>query len=130
LEIANLGANVVSYADQSVNPQTTYYYRVRAYNAGGFSAYTGVVNATTPAAPQPTAADIVLWASEAPVRVGQWSVVSDASAAGGSRISNPDAGVPKIVNPVANPTHYFEMTFNDQAGVDYRLWLSGKAQAD
>jgi acid phosphatase len=130
LEIANLGANVVSYADQSVNPQTTYYYRVRAYNGGGFSAYTGVVNATTPAAPQPTAADIVLWASEAPVRVGQWSVVSDASAAGGSRISNPDAGVPKIVNPVANPTHYFEMTFNAQAGVDYRLWLRGKAQAD
>lgn len=130
VEIANLGANVTSYADLSVGPQLTYYYRLRSLNAGGFSPYTSVVSATTPASPQPSGSDIVLWASEASVKVGQWSAVADASAAGGNRIFNPDAGVPKIVNPVANPADYFEMTFNAQAGVDYRLWMRGKALSD
>ncbi len=129
-EIANLAADVISYSDQQVASQNTYYYRVRAFNAGGFSGYTNVVNATTPAAPPPAASDVVLWASEAPVKVGRWSSVSDNSAAGGNNIFNPDAGLPKIISPAANPPDYFEMTFTAQAGLDYRLWMRGRAQND
>ncbi|MFN2531074.1 MAG: IPT/TIG domain-containing protein [Pyrinomonadaceae bacterium] len=129
-EIANLGANTISYSDQSVSPQHTYYYRVRAFNPGGFSPYTSAVNATTPAPPQPSGSDVVLWAGEASVKIGNWSIVADSTAAGGNRIWNPDAAVPKIVNPAANPTNYFELTFNAQGGVDYRLWMRGKAQSD
>jgi hypothetical protein len=57
-------------------------------------------------------------------------VVNDGTAAGGKRISNPDAGAAKLVTPLANPTNYFEMTFNATAGVDYRLWIRSRAQND
>jgi hypothetical protein len=74
------------------------------------------------------AAELVLYAAEAPVKAGNWSVVSDSSAAGGSRLHMPDQGAAKLGQPLANPSHYFEMTFNAQAGRPYRLWLRGKAQ--
>src|SRR5262249_46238377 len=55
------------------------------------------------------------------------SVVSDATAAGGARMSNPDAGAAMLSQPLAKPKTYFEITFTAQAGVPYRLWLRGKA---
>ncbi|MFL6213183.1 MAG: IPT/TIG domain-containing protein [Blastocatellia bacterium] len=81
--------------------------------------------------PLPTpATDVVLYASEAPTRVGNWQAVADSTAAGGARIWNPDAGVAKITTPLANPPSYFEMTFNAQAGTAYHLWMRGRAQND
>jgi hypothetical protein len=62
--------------------------------------------------------------------VGAWSVVNDGTAAGGKRISNADAGAAKLSAPLANPAHYFEMTFNASAGVDYRMWIRGRALND
>ena len=53
VEIADLGANVVLYSpDTGLTPNTTYYYRVKAYNGDGDSAYSNTANATTEAAPQ------------------------------------------------------------------------------
>ncbi len=46
-EIATVGANVTSYSSMSLNPNTAYSYRVRAYNTGGNSAYSNVADATT-----------------------------------------------------------------------------------
>ncbi|HEX5732940.1 MAG TPA: hypothetical protein VF131_08915, partial [Blastocatellia bacterium] len=78
-------------------------------------------------AAQTGATNIVLYASEA-TRVGNWQVVSDATAAGGARINNPDQGAAKRTTALANPADYFEMTFNAQANTPYRLWIRGKAQ--
>ena len=47
-QVASVGANVTSWADSGLVPGSTYWYRVRAYNAHGSSAYTGVATATTP----------------------------------------------------------------------------------
>jgi hypothetical protein len=47
-QIDTVGANITSYNDTSVAQLTTYYYRVRAYNSGGTSAYTNTANDTTP----------------------------------------------------------------------------------
>jgi hypothetical protein len=55
VQIATVGANVTSYSNTNGAPNTKYYYRVRAHNSGGNSAYSNVANATTydvaPAAP-------------------------------------------------------------------------------
>jgi acid phosphatase len=129
-EIASPSANQVSFADVQVSPQQTFYYRIRAFNTSGFSPYSNVASATTPQLPPPSVNDIVLWAGEAPVKVGNWTTVADSTAAGGVRIASQDLGAPKRTTALANPTDYFEMTFNAQAGTDYRIWVRGKAQSD
>ncbi|MEN8126944.1 MAG: putative Ig domain-containing protein, partial [Planctomycetota bacterium] len=48
VEIATVGADVTSYSDTTVRKGTTYYYRVRATNGDGDSAYSNEANATTP----------------------------------------------------------------------------------
>jgi titin len=54
-QIATVGAGVQSYNNTGLSANTTYYYRVRAYNAAGDSGYTNEASATTlpppPAAP-------------------------------------------------------------------------------
>ena len=46
-EIAQVGANVVSYADTTVYPARYYYYRVRAFDATRWSSYTNIAEALT-----------------------------------------------------------------------------------
>ena len=74
--------------------------------------------------------DIVLYAADASSRAGNWQVESDSTAASGRRMRIPDAGLPKLTTPLANPSHYFEITFNAQAGIPYRFWMRGNAQAN
>lgn len=47
-QIATVGAGVNAYKNTGLSRNTTYRYRVRAYNAGGNSAYSNIVSATTP----------------------------------------------------------------------------------
>jgi hypothetical protein len=46
--IATVGANVTSYSNTGLTPETTYYYRILAYNAGGNSVYSNEANVTMP----------------------------------------------------------------------------------
>ena len=47
VQIATVGTNVTSFTDTGLARSTTYYYRVRAYNSGGNSAYSNVGSAKT-----------------------------------------------------------------------------------
>jgi len=47
-EIATVGSISTTYSDTDITSDITYYYRVRAYNANGYSMYTNEVGATTP----------------------------------------------------------------------------------
>jgi len=51
VEIATVGANVVSYVDAGLPNATAYSYRLRAYNAAGNSGYSNTASGTTPPAP-------------------------------------------------------------------------------
>ena len=73
--------------------------------------------------------EVILLASQAPT-LRNWSVVSDTSAAGGARLQSADLGAPKLATAAASPTRYFEMTFQADAGVPYRLWIRGRAEGN
>lgn len=89
-EIHTTAADVTSYSNTSLTPGTTYYYRVRAYNAGGFSAYTSTVNATTTGtAPVAIEAESLTRRSSSGSSV---SDISDGSASGGERVQVTDTG--------------------------------------
>lgn len=45
--IATVGPNVTTYTNTGLTPNTTYSYRVRAYNADGFSAYSNILTTKT-----------------------------------------------------------------------------------
>ena len=103
----------------------------------GAPAPTPVPTPTPAPAPVPTPApvpansgDIVLYAKNARTITGAWALVDDATAAGGVRIANPDAGVPKLTVAAAAPASYFELPFTAESGRPYRLWIRGKAQND
>ena len=53
--VATLGANTTSATGGAVSAQTSYYYRVRAYNSAGSSAYSNTLRVTTTSGTLPTA---------------------------------------------------------------------------
>jgi endonuclease/exonuclease/phosphatase family metal-dependent hydrolase len=75
---------------------------------------------------------IVIWAGDVPDTrtFGNWARVFDGSAAGDTVLQHSNAGAARIDTPLANPTHYFEMSFPAQAGVPYRLWMRSKADSN
>jgi hypothetical protein len=99
-------------------------------NSGATATASVLITVTNSPPIPPGPNDIVLYASEAPVKAGNWTVVTDTTAAGGARLRNPNAGAARIDTALANPVHYFEMTFDAQSGTGYRLWIRGKADSD
>ena len=63
LSIATLGANSQAYSDSSVQPNTLYYYRVRATNSSGSSLPSNSASTTSPNGPPPPLAPSGLTAS-------------------------------------------------------------------
>ena len=74
--------------------------------------------------------DIVLQASNPSAKAGGWNIGPDHTAFGGAKIRDGDAGKAKIETAKASPSDYFELTFSATAGVPYRLWVHGIADAD
>ena len=110
----------------------TFIARVTVTDNGGATSSSSVTITATGSTtiPPTTSPNVVLYASEATTKVGNWQVVSDSTAAGGARLHNPDQGAPKRTTALASPADYFEMSFNAQANIPYRLWVRGKAQSD
>ncbi len=121
----------------SLNPGTTYYWKIVSKTMANVTAEGDVWSFTTggtPLPPPPTGAtgegDIVLYAGQATTLAGTATIVADATAAGGSRLEFPDHGAAKVSTALASPANYFEMSFDAQAGIPYHLWIRGRAQGD
>jgi FtsP/CotA-like multicopper oxidase with cupredoxin domain len=56
--VASVGVDETTHSDTGLSPDTTYWYRVRAFNGSGTSAYSNTASATTSQAGQPTAVDV------------------------------------------------------------------------
>lgn len=97
-------------------------------NLGSTATRAATIVVTNPTLPP--GSEVVLYASNAPVRAGRWNRIAESSAAGSNCLWNPDAGVPKLTTPLASPVDYFEMSFYAVAGNPYRLWMRAKAQND
>jgi endonuclease/exonuclease/phosphatase family metal-dependent hydrolase len=73
--------------------------------------------------------EVVLHTSTATTS-GNWSRVSDSSAAGSVRLANTDRNAAKVSVALASPVDFFELTFQASAGVPYRLWMRGNAASN
>lgn len=118
-------------------PGTTIYWKIVSRTLANLASSGDVwsfTTAGTPAPPPPNAAagtgDVVLYAAEATVRSGGWTIFPDSTAAGGARLSHPNASASKLVSPLGEPTDYFDLTFDAQAGIPYRLWIRARADLD
>jgi phosphatidylserine/phosphatidylglycerophosphate/cardiolipin synthase-like enzyme len=80
--------------------------------------------------PPSASGDILLHPADATVIVGNWVRQTDATAATGASLVNPDRVAAKIATASAAPADYFEMTFTAVANTPYRLWIRGKAARD
>ena len=113
---------------------TTYYWRVTgktmALRTRTSATFTFTTSGQAPPPPTNGTAEVVLYASKAPVRIGNWQVVADSTAAGSARMRNPNLGAAKIAAASATPESYFEMSFYAEAGRPYQIWLRGKADSN
>jgi hypothetical protein len=61
---------------------------------------------------------------------GAWQSVADQSAANHRRVWHPNANAAKQVDPLANPTNFFEVQFVADPTQEYKLWVRLKAEGD
>ena len=75
--------------------------------------------------------EVVLYAGvDGPQLHGAWTVMADSTAAGGARLTHPNAYAAKFPTPLANPAHYVDLTFEAAADTPYFFYLRGKAHAN
>lgn len=117
--------------DSTTVTNGTHALEVRAADAAGNSTLSAAVAATVSNA-LAGSGDIVLYAADVPAAsiFGRWQREADATAAGGAKLRNPNAGAAKRTTALAAPADYFEMTFSAPANVPYHLWVRGRADAD
>jgi hypothetical protein len=101
---------------------------LRAYDVDG-----NRVNSTRTVTTSPAPGggpDVVIHAADVPAGsvVGRWTFVADATAADGVRLQTANQGVKETAS--ATPSHYFEATFQADAGASYHVWLRLKADGN
>jgi titin len=126
--LTNTAANVTSYADTGLNPVTTYYYRVFAFNTGGSSLATFIVSATTPdfipAAPSALSATAIsatqinlAWTDNANNETG-FNIYRSTDGINFSLLTNVAANVTSYSNTGLVPatTYYYRVTASNATG--------------
>jgi hypothetical protein len=144
-QIALLAENQVSYTDTGLNASTTYYYRVRAYNANGDSDYSNTTQATTfsvvsgPAAPSAlnvnatSSSSISLtWSDNSNDESGFELERSTAEFSGFTLITSPNADQTSYTDSGLTPatTYYYRIrAYNNDGDSDYSNTAGATTQA-
>jgi hypothetical protein len=129
-QIATVGANVTSYDDTGLTPDTTYTYRVRAYNANGDSGFSNEDSATTFAVannPPVAVNDTASTQEDTPVTVDvlandsdpdgdPLSVISNQDPGNGTAVINGDDTITYTPDPGYSGTDSFTYTISDGNG--------------
>jgi endonuclease/exonuclease/phosphatase family metal-dependent hydrolase len=76
------------------------------------------------------AQEVVLHSTDVTTIKGNWTRVSDSSAASSQSMSSADNGWSSTSQPQASPADYFEASFTAQAWVKYRVWIRARAKND
>ena len=123
------GLTSSSFAPGALAPGTTYFWKVTAVSSGGSTAaavwsFTTGSGGGTP--------EVVIYASDvtAANRHGAWTLAADATAAGGQKLSNPDAAAATIDPALAAPANFFDVAFQADAHTRYRVWVRLRAIAN
>jgi hypothetical protein len=61
---------------------------------------------------------------------GNWSMVPDTTAAGGTALKNANRGAAKITAPLASPASYVDVEFDAGAGLAYHVWIRMRADGN
>lgn len=92
-QVAQLGINAASWADSGLNSGAAYYYRVRAFNSSGTSAYSNVASAQTQAAASNSAPTVTISSPANNATYGYGTTVSFSGSANDTQDGNVTAGI-------------------------------------
>ena len=123
--IASPSTNINSYYNTGLTPSTQYFYRVRAVNANGNSAYSNVADATTSAPPStpPTAPTSLTAtaASSSAINIAWTDNSSDETGFELERSANGTTGWTLITTKAANVTTHSDTGLTAETAYYYRL---------
>lgn len=74
--------------------------------------------------------DVVVYASDVSTMQGNWSRVSDATAAGGQKLSSSDNGGATIDAPIISGSNYFDVSVSANAQTPYHVWVRMRASGN
>ena len=120
-KIADLGQNATTYSDQSVQPQTQYFYRVRAINTAGPSGYSDPANATTPVGPPGKPQNLVATAVSTTQINLTWTAIVTASNVLIERSPNGNDNWNQIADVPGTTTTYEDKNLSQNTRYYYRI---------
>ncbi|MBI5384526.1 MAG: fibronectin type III domain-containing protein, partial [Verrucomicrobia bacterium] len=127
VQIATLGANITSYADTALSANTTFSYRVRAYNSAGNSAYSATATATTPNVPPAAPSGLTATAASASQINLAWTDNANNETGFALERSSDNVTFTQIATVGANVTSYANTGLSASTTYYYRVRASNAA---